>query len=492
MENLKMLLNSDKYQYTMGYVFEKEKMNEDEAIFNVFFRKSIDNNGFAVVSGINEVLEMIQSMGKYPYEYYKRFLPEDRYDDYCVNLSAMKFTGTVRAMKEGEIVWSNQPIITITAPLTEGQILETPILSILNHQMAVATKASRIKRATKKPFSDFSARRSHMIAGKWGAKAAYIGGADNSSNTLAKIDLGIPCTGTMAHSYIGAFGSSPEHEYEAMDAYVRHHMGGPLIMLVDTYDTLRCGVKNAIKAFKANNVDDNYGNVYGIRLDSGDLAYLSKKARRMLDDAGLKKAKIFATNGLDEYLIRDLEFQGAKIDCYGVGDALAVPERLGCVYKLVQIHDEPIIKMSEDTIKITNPGNLITLRLIDKETMEALGDVTCIIGDKSYKTLLDGTGFKLRDEANKFASTILRAGTYEAFPLQNNMIINGEVTLLGKSQSNPDLAKAFFEHSLTQFSAEHTRLTNPHVYKANISDELYDLKVSMMMKIREQIERMVD
>ena len=307
---------SDKYQYTMGKSFYDSGMKDKHAVFNLFYRKAPENNNWAVVSGIDEVLEMVSNLGNMDPEFFEKFLPGEEYKDYRGYLSSMKFTGNIYAMREGEIVFPNQPIIIVEGPLIEAQVLETPMLCIMNHQMAVATKASRVCRATNRPVSEFGSRRAHgPWAAMYGAKAAIIAGCASTSNILTGTTSGYGSTGTMAHSYVTSFGCSVAGEYNAFDTYIKTHQGESLVLLIDTYDTLRCGILNAIKAFKDNGIDDSYQGGYGIRLDSGDLAYLSAECRSILDENGLKGCKIFATNSLDEYLITDLERQGACIDC---------------------------------------------------------------------------------------------------------------------------------------------------------------------------------
>ena len=329
----------------MGKSFFETGRKDEIAVFNMFYRVAPENNNWAVVSGTEEVIEMAQMLGKMPADFYEKFLPGDDYAEFRKYLSTMKFTGDIYAMREGEIVFPNQPVITVVAPLIEAQVLETPILCIMNHQMAVATKASRVCRATDRPVSEFGSRRAHgPWAAVYGAKAAIIAGCASSSNILTGVANGVPSTGTMAHSYVTSYGSSVEGEHKAFCDYIKTHRGENLILLIDTYDTLKCGVLNAIRAFRENGIDDNYPYGYGIRLDSGDLAYLSVKVRKILDEHGMTGCKIFATNSLDEYLITDLERQGACIDSYGVGDAIATSKAAPCfgnVYKLVQINGEP-------------------------------------------------------------------------------------------------------------------------------------------------------
>lgn len=482
---------SDKYQYTMGKSFLETGRKDEIAIFNLFYRKAPENNNWAVVSGTEEVIEMVQNLGKMDSDFFEKFLPGEDYKEFRKYLSTMKFTGNVYAMREGEIVFPNQPIVIVEGPLIECQVLETPMLCIMNHQMAVATKASRVCRATNHPVSEFGSRRAHgPWAATYGAKAAIIAGCASTSNILTGVMNGVPSTGTMAHSFITSYGSSVEGEYHAFSDYIKTHKGENLILLIDTYDTLKCGIVNAIKAFRDNGIDDSYPNGYGIRLDSGDLAYLSVKVRKILDRQGMKKCKIFATNGLDEYLITDLERQGAAIDCYGVGDAIATSKAAPCfgnVYKLVQIKGEPVLKRSEDTIKLINPGFQITYRIIktDPDYGEIhKADVTCLRGDETSRRIEAGETFTIYDEQDRFKYKTFEAGTYRYRPLQKIVIENGKYVAEPHTLSEK---KAFYDDTLAHFSKSERRLINPHYYKVDISEELRAEKISILERINKQI-----
>ena len=482
---------SDKYQYTMGKSFFETGRKDETAIFNLFYRKAPENNNWAVVSGTEEVIEMVMNLGNMDSEFFEKFLPGDSYKEFREYLSTMKFTGNVYAMREGEIVFPNQPIVIVEGPLIEAQVLETPMLCILNHQMAVATKASRVCRATNHPVSEFGSRRAHgPWAATYGAKAAIIAGCTSTSNILTGVENDVPSTGTMAHSYITSYGSSVEGEHKAFSDYIKTHQGENLILLIDTYDTLKCGIVNAIRAFRENGIDDSYPYGYGVRLDSGDLAYLSVKVRKILNEHGMENCKIFATNGLDEYLITDLERQGAAIDCYGVGDAIATSKAAPCfgnVYKLVQIAGEPVLKRSEDTIKLINPGFQITYRIIknDPETGEIYkADVTCMRGDETSRMIEAGETFTIFDEQDRFKYKTFEAGSYSYRVLQHLVIENGtEIaqrhTLMEK--------KAFYNDTLAHFSKSERRLINPHYYKVDISNELRDTKIGILERINKEI-----
>jgi nicotinate phosphoribosyltransferase len=483
---------SDKYQYTMGKSFFDSGMKDKHAVFNLFYRKAPENNNWAVVSGVDEVLEMVGNLGNMDPEFFEKFLPGEEYKEYRGYLSSMKFTGNIYAMREGEIVFPNQPIIIVEGPLIEAQVLETPMLCIMNHQMAVATKASRVCRATNRPVSEFGSRRAHgPWAAMYGAKAAIIAGCASTSNILTGTVSGYGSTGTMAHSYVTSFGCSVAGEYNAFDTYIKTHKGESLVMLIDTYDTLKCGILNAIKAFKDNGIDDSYEGGYGVRLDSGDLAYLSAECRSILDKNGLKGCKIFATNSLDEYLITDLERQGACIDCYGVGDAIATSKANPCfgnVYKLVEIDGQAVLKRSEDKIKLINPGFQITYRIMVNDPSKGeifKVDVTCLRGDALSRKIENGEEFTVCDEFDRYKSKTFEAGNYQAFTLQKKVIENGvniapTYTLAEK--------KAFCHDALMHFSPSERRLINPHYYKVDISDDLYNLKMGIINRLVKEIK----
>lgn len=485
--DLNISYSSDKYQYTMGKSFYDNGMKDKRAIFNMFYRQAPDKNNWAVVSGITEVLKMIEGLGNSDEKFFESFLPGEEYAEVRKYFANMKFTGNVYAMKEGEIAFPKEPIITIEAPIIEAQVLETPLLSIMNHQMAIATKASRVTRSTTKPVSEFGSRRAHgPWAAIYGGKAAFIGGCVNSSNIVSGAEFGFMPSGTMAHSYVTSFGCSVAGEYQAFDTYIKTHNNEVLILLVDTYDTLKCGVKNAIKAFKANGIDDSYHYGYGIRLDSGDLTYLSQKARIMLDKAGLKNCKIFATNSLDEYLITELERQGCKVDSYGVGDAIATSKHNPCfgnVYKLVQVDDNPVLKRSEDTSKLINPGFQITYRIIQNGKFKC--DVTCLRDDDLTKAIENHEEITLRDENDRLRSTTFPAGKYEYRILQEQIMMNGDNILIDNTIQDK---RNYYLDNLAHFDGSEIRLINPHYYKVDISDDLYNLKYKLINNLVKEIE----
>ena len=483
---------SDKYQYTMGKSFYDCGMKDKRAVFNLFYRKAPENNNWAVVSGTDEVIEMVENLGNMNPGFFEKFLPGEEYAEFRGYLSSMKFTGTVYAMREGEIAFPNQPIIIVEGPLIEAQVLETPMLCIMNHQMAVATKASRVCRATNRPVSEFGSRRAHgPWAATYGAKAAIIAGCKATSNILTGVMYDYGSTGTMAHSFVTSFGSSVKGEYQAFDSYIKTHKGEGLILLIDTYDTLKCGILNAIKAFKDNGIDDSYAPGYGVRLDSGDLAYLSIECRQILDENGLKACRIFATNSLDEYLITDLERQGACIDSYGVGDAIATSKAAPCfgnVYKLVEIDGEAVLKRSEDKIKLINPGSQITYRIMvdvpGKGNIYKV-DVTCLKGDSLSRLIEAGETFTVCDEYDRYKNKTFEAGTYKASVMQHKVIENGKRCAPVHTLAEK---KAYYDETLMHFSPSERRLINPHYYKVDISDDLYNLKMNIIERLAQEIK----
>ena len=310
----------------------------------------------------------------------------------------------------------------------------------------------------------------------------------SSSNILSADIFGFESSGTMAHSYTTAFGCTVEGEYKAFDSYIKTHKDEGIILLIDTFDTLKCGLKNAIRAFKANGIDDSYKYGYGIRLDSGDLAYLSLKCREELDSSGLTKCRIIATNSLDEYIIPDLERQNAKIDSYGVGDAIATSKHNPCfgnVYKLVQIDDKPVLKRSEDKVKLINPGFQITYRIIRNGMFQA--DVTCLRGDSFEKSIISNGDIDIRAEFDETRISRYKAGTYESKPLQVQTMKDG-VTI-------PDTRsiiekRDYYRSNINSLNPTQRRILNPHYYKVDISDDLYSLKMNLVNGIINEIKQL--
>lgn len=490
------VINSDRYQYTESDIFLMENMEEKEAIFDVFFRKTEDG-GFAVVAGVQEVINLIEILNNTSEDekrmYFSQILEEQHLVDY---LSKMKFTGSIYAMRDGEIAYPNEPIITVKAPLIQAKILETPILNIINMQMAIATKASRVTRAAYPvPVSSFGSRRAHGFdSAVAGNKAAIIGGCVNHSNLATEYKYGLPSVGTMAHSYIQTFGVGSQAERIAFETFIKHRQNrekNSLILLIDTYNTLGIGIKNAIEAFKNCGIDDSYEGMYGIRIDSGDLAYLSKRCRAMLDEAGFKKAKIVLTNSLNEELIRSLREQGVCADSYGVGDEIAVSKSNPCfggVYKIVQIDDNPVIKLSEDVVKISNPGFKEVYRVYDSNGLAYADLITLVKNDKDRELLVQGKTLTIRDEKYDFKFSELKEGNYSVKKLTRDYIVNGEI-IMSEYERLFDVmsSQKYYLESLEKVSAERKRLENPHNYKVDLSSDLIELKYNLIKSIKAEI-----
>ena len=367
-------LHTDLYQINMGYAYFKDGIHERKSYFDVYFRKIPFGGGYAVFAGLEKVVEYLNSFEftDSDIEYLAGLGYED---DYLQYLKQMKFTGSIRSVREGEIVFGNEPLIRVEAPLIQAQIIETAILNIVNYQILIATKAARIKHlCPNEPCMEFGTRRAHEFdAAVWGARAAIIGGFDSTSNVKAAKLFGIPCSGTHAHSFVQAY----ENEKVAFKKYAAAHKD--CYFLVDTYDTLRSGIPTAIEV--ADELKDKI-NFLGIRLDSGDIAYLSKEARKMLDAAGYPNAKVVASNDLDEATITHLKQEGARIDAWGIGTKLITAydnPALGAVYKLACLEDEngnmvDRLKVSENPAKLTIPGIKRVYRIINKENGMAAGD----------------------------------------------------------------------------------------------------------------------
>ena len=394
-ENFAMLC--DFYEFTMSNGYFKNGFYEKNVWFDVFFRKVPDDGGFAIAAGLEQVIDYIREL-HFEDEDIEYLRSKGIFDEgFLKYLKNFKFSGDIYAVPEGTPVFPNEPIITIKAPAIEAQLVETFVLLSINHQTLIATKANRIVRAAQgRAVLEFGSRRAQGASGAvLGARAAYIGGCAGTACTLTDELYGVPAGGTMAHSWIQMFDS----EYDALKAYCELYPDNPTL-LVDTYNTLKSGVPNAIKVFKEVLLPQGKTKC-AIRLDSGDISYLSKKARKMLDDAGLTECTITASNALDENLIRDLMMQGAQVDTFGVGERLITSAKspvFGGVYKLVAVENEsgeivPKIKVSENTAKITNPHFKKLYRYYDRESGKALADEICVydetVDDSKPHTIFD-------------------------------------------------------------------------------------------------------
>lgn len=477
MNNNNLTLLTDLYELTMmqGYF---EKQENSVVVFDVFFRNNPCTSGFSVAAGLEQVIEYIKNL-HFTYEDvdYLRSLHifSEKFLQY---LSGYHFTGSIYAIPEGSVVFPREPLVKVIAPIMEAQLVETAILNIINHQSLIATKASRIVYAAGNGgVMEFGLRRAQgPDAGLYGSRAAMIAGCVGTSNVLAGQLFKVPVMGTHAHSWIMSF---PD-EYTAFKAYSDLYPEG-CILLADTYDTLKSGVPNAIRVFSEMKAEGRMPHKYGIRLDSGDLAYLSKKARKMLDDAGFTDAAICASNDLDEYLIHDLNNQGAKIDSWGVGTHLITSKdcpSFGGVYKLAAIQNEdgefiPKIKLSENTEKITNPGNKTVYRIYDNETGKMKADLICF-ADEVFNTKED---LLLFDPIETWKKTKLKGGTYSMREMMIPIFINGECVY-----TSPDVTEIarYCEQEKNTLWDEVRRLFNPHKVYIDLSDRLYEVKKNLL------------
>ena len=474
MNSEKLEMVTDLYEFTMsnGY-FEKER--DEIAYFDIFFRKVPDKGGYAIVAGLEQIIDYVENLrfDEEDIKYLRSLnLFSEEYLNYLLNF---KFSGDIWAIPEGTVVFPSEPLITVRANIVEAQILETAMLLFLNHQSLIATKTSRIvKAASGKPVMEFGARRAHGVsAAVYGARAAIIGGAVGTSCVLTAQKFEVPASGTMAHSWIQSF----DIEYEAFKTYAELYPNN-CTFLVDTYNTLQSGVPNAIKVFDEILKPQGIRPI-AVRLDSGDLAYLSKQVRTMLDEAGYEDCKICATNSLDEYLISSLLEQDAKIDLFGVGENLITAKSdavFGGVYKLTALEKTgkiiPKIKISENVEKITNPGFKKVYRFYSKDTGYALADLITLADET-----VSENGYQLFDEHNTWKKKYLN--NYTIKELQEKIYDNGK--LVYKSPSLKEIAK-YSKEQLNTIWDEVKRLRNPQKYYVDISQKLYDLKHEMLNK----------
>ncbi len=469
--NLTMM--TDLYELTMmqGYFLNG---NNDTVVFDMFYRTNPSGSAYAITCGLAQVIDYVKNLSfSYDDIDYLRSLHIFR-EDFLSYLAGFHFSGDIYAIPEGTVVFPKEPLIKVIAPIMEAQLVETAILNIVNHQSLIATKASRVDYAAAGGVMEFGLRRAQgPDAGTLGARAAVIGGCTGTSNVLAGELFGIPVQGTHAHSWIMSF---PD-EYTAFKTYADMYPDA-CILLVDTYDTLKSGVPNAIRVFEEMRARDIHPKLYGIRLDSGDLAYLSKKARAMLDEAGFTDAVISASSDLDEYLIDSLRTQGAAITSWGVGTNLitsADNPAFGGVYKLAAIKkaDETEftakIKISENPEKITNPGNKTIFRIYDNETKKIKADLICLVGEH-YDISED---LRIFDPISTWKKSTIPGGTYHMRELLVPVFLNGQCVY-----ESPDTMsiKAVCQQELDTLWDENRRLMNPQTVYVDLSQPLFDLK----------------
>ena len=480
MSTMKLTLLTDFYELTMMQGYFKAGMRQ-KVVFDAFYRRNPDNGGYAICAGLDQVIDYVKRLtfSEDEIEYLRGLGIFD--EDFLAYLKDFRFTGDIYAIPEGTVVFPREPLVKVIAPIMEAQLMETAILNIINHQSLIATKAARVCYAARGDgIMEFGLRRAQgPDAGTYGARAAVIGGCIGTSNVLTGKMFDVPVLGTHAHSWIMSF---PD-EYTAFKTYAELYPNN-CVLLVDTYDTLRSGVPAAIRVFTEMREKGVKLTRYGIRLDSGDLAYMSKKARKMLDDAGFTDATIAASSDLDEYLIQSLKAQGAAINSWGVGTNLITSKNtpaFGGVYKLAAIEGPdgkllPKIKLSENTDKITNPGSKIIYRIYDKQLHKIRADLICL-EDEVFDTNQDLIIF---DPIETWKKTKIKAGSYELRQLLVPIFKGGECVY--SSPSVMEIRDICTEEKESLWD-ETKRFANPHEMYVDLSDKLYRIKSEILEEL---------
>lgn len=484
-EDDSLALHTDLYQINMAQTYWEDQLHNRRAVFEVFFRKLPFGNGYALFAGLERIADYLLHFRftESDLEYLQEELGYD--PAYLEYLRTLRFSGTLRSMQEGEMVFANVPILRIEAPLAEAQLIETAILNIVNYQTLIATKASRIKQVVgEQTVMEFGTRRAHELdAALWGTRAAVVGGFDSTSNVRAGKKFGLRVSGTHAHALVQAY----KDEYKAFTQYAltQKKQDKGCVFLVDTYDTLRSGVPNAIRVVRELGIEHLFA---GIRLDSGDMAYLSKEARKLLDEAGFPQAKIFASNDLDEYTILNLKAQGAKIDAWGVGTkAITAYDQpaLGAVYKLVSIEDEDgkmvdTIKVSANPEKVSTPGLKKVYRIINQMNHHAEGDYIALADENPQAE----EKLKMFHPIHTFISKFVT--DFEARELHQDIIVDGKLVY-----SFPGVyeIQAFAAKNLALLWDEYKRTMNPEEYPVDLSQACWDNKMRNLEEVRQQVAK---
>ena len=473
--NLTMIM--DLYELTMSNGVFDSDMRDTITYFDMFFRRVPDKGGYAIMAGLEQLIEYMNNLTFTDEDIeYLKSLNLFR-DDFIEYLRNFKFCCDVWAVPEGTVIFPQEPIVTVKGPIMQALMVETMLLLTINHQSLIATKANRIVRAADgRVVMEFGARRAHGYgAAYYGARAAIIGGCTGTSCVLTAKDFCVPASGTMAHSWVQLF----EDEYTAFKTYAEQYPDS-CFLLVDTYNVLKSGIPNAIKVF--DEVLKPLGKrPKGIRIDSGDITYLSKKARKMLDDAGYSDCKICVSNSLDEYLIRDMIFQGAKVDSYGVGERLITASSeavFGGVYKLAAVEKNgeiiPKIKISENAAKVTLPGVKIPWRLYDRETGKAIADVITL----GHEKIDSAEPYEIFDPVHTWKRKVVT--NFVACKLQVKIFEKGKQVYENPAVSEISKYRAEQVDSLWD---EVTRFENPHTYYVDLSEELWNLRDTLLKKL---------
>ena len=478
MDRQNLTLMTDLYELTMMQGYFRHKDRNETVIFDAFYRSNPCNGGYAISAGLEQVIQYIREL-RFDWEDIDYLASLNIFEkDFLEYLRTFRFSGDIWAIPEGTVMFPREPVIKVIAPIMEAQLVETAILNIINHQSLIATKAARVCYAARGDgIMEFGLRRAQgPDAGTYGARAAMIGGCIGTSNVLCGQLFDVPVKGTHAHSWIMSF---PD-EYTAFKTYADMYPSA-CILLADTYDTLKSGVPNAIRVFTEMREAGVPLSFYGIRLDSGDLAYLSKKARKMLDAAGFPDAVISASNDLDEYLIDSLKAQGAAITSWGVGTNLITSKdnpSFGGVYKLAAIQDKngdfvPKIKLSENSEKITNPGNKKIYRVYEKETGKVKADLICL-AEEEYR---EEDELLLFDPQEPWKKTRLAGGSYRLRPLMEHIFEKGKCLYTSPKVME---IRAYCRRELDTLWDETKRLVNPNQVYVDLSQKLYDTKIRLL------------
>ena len=481
MDRQNLTLLTDLYELTMMQGYFKNKVENKTVVFDAFFRNNPFGGGYSIMCGVEQLVRYIEDLhfSAQDIEYLRGLKIFDA--DFLDYLADFRFHGDIYCIPEGSLMFPREPMVKVVAPIMEAQLVETAILCIVNHQSLIATKAARIvHEAGKAPIMEFGLRRAQgPDAGTYGARAAVIAGCAGTSNVLCGELFGIPVLGTHAHSWIMSF----ESELDAFKAYADLYPQA-CTLLVDTYDTLKSGIPNAIRTFDYMKEKGLPVDHIGIRLDSGDLAYLTKKARKMLDDAGYPQAKITCSNDLDEYLINSLFQQGACINSFGVGTNLITAKdnpSFGGVYKLaaVKLDDgtfEPKIKLSENTEKITNPGNKKIYRIYEKDSHKIKADLICF----EDETFTEDEPIELFDPAEPWKKTTMQPGEFELRELMVPVFLQGKCVY----QARPTMEiRDYCLKEQDTLWEESRRLSNPHQVYVDLSQRLYDTKIGLLEQL---------
>ena len=474
-----LALHTDLYQINMAESYWADGIHNRKAVFELYFRKLPFGNGYAVFAGLERMLDYLRNFKLSETDI--AYLQEELHykQDFIEYLKGIRFTGTMYSMIEGELVFANEPIVRIEAPLVEAQLVETALLNIVNYQTLIATKASRIKQVVKDEVAmEFGTRRAQELdAAIWGARAAVIGGFESTSNVRAGKLFNIPVSGTHAHALVQAY----KNDYDAFHSYAKRHKD--CVFLVDTYNTLKSGVPTAIQVAKE--LGDKI-NFIGIRLDSGDISFLSKEARRMLDEAGFQNAKIIVSNDLDEYTILNLKAQGARVDSWGIGTKLITAydqPALGAVYKMVSIENkdgemEDTIKISANAEKVTTPGLKKVYRIINKKNGKSEGDYITMADENLSKE----KRIKMFHPVHTFISKYVK--NFEAIDLHKKVIDQGEVVY--ESPTVQEI-RQYAHDNLELLWDEYKRSLNPEEYPVDLSQKCWDNKMRNIQEARDMV-----